>query len=215
MDSELTVDGNLKAPDRFLEIWKHSLATIPWLVLSVLCLSLHSVVPVLTSTLDSGNLPVEAFFRPRKQRSPIDSVTAFAANIADVTRDAARLSRPIEFPSSLRHIVCPPSNFDYVRFTAEALREATQTSKRVSFPGRAIILPQHRHPSPTNPTNFARPPENAAVTMNIFRIGGDLSHLASIFILLHKIQTSRVRCCRRHHPLDQLLTSRSPAPESH
>lgn len=28
-------------------------------------------------------------------------------------------------------------------------------------------------------------------TMNIFRFLGDLSHLASIFILLHKIQTSR------------------------
>ena len=27
--------------------------------------------------------------------------------------------------------------------------------------------------------------------MNIFRFLGDLSHLASIFILLHKIQTSR------------------------
>ena len=29
-------------------------------------------------------------------------------------------------------------------------------------------------------------------TMNIFRITADLSHLASIFILLHKMQTSRV-----------------------
>jgi ER lumen protein retaining receptor len=39
--------------------------------------------------------------------------------------------------------------------------------------------------------------------MNIFRFLGDLSHLASIFILLHKIQTSR--SCRGISFKTQLL----------
>ncbi len=44
---------------------------------------------------------------------------------------------------------------------------------------------------PTSIRSTPKSPTQPTLTMNIFRFFGDLSHLASIFILLHKIQTSR------------------------
>lgn len=61
--------------------------------------------------------------------------------------------------------------------------------------GRRDVCYSDSHPSSTRP--------HAPPTMNIFRFLGDLSHLASILILLHKIQTTR--SCRGISFKSQLL----------